>query len=367
MQNTSPLDKSSSPYYVDNRFCIGDKCIYSGIILNNLAALHDKSWSISISDNLSNQINIGTESSALDISTMTVYEAVNAMKDAIASAIAEDEECIINQYTDIVCVAAPYKLGHIEEAGGRGAIFFSDRVTVTYSDSDTGALAWIFSNGTEQKFYHLCQAISFVFGTCREHLELQDENRNSNITSSHFYVPPIDGDPVRWEAGSKPVILDNCIMCDYCISYCPHKAIHNRLTGTYETTAQITYGNITEPARKTLKEQIYRNAKVITGDKAYKGIFGSAEIGDLDGGVWSEYDNALAQYLDTEGRDEVIIDVPVTEAELAALLDDIYPDIVIFETAHAYVNASEDIDINYWIDDVIGGAATQKVVDSEDI
>ena len=287
MKNTSPLDKSSSPYYVDNRFCVGDKCIYSGILLNDISLLASKVWSISIMDSLDNVIVVDNATPGLDISGMARNDAVDAIKAAIESAVGEDEYCIINLHTDIVCVAGEQGIGHIDEPEGRGAIFFSDRVSATFDDDETGAFSWIFSDGNEKRVYHLCKAISFVFGTCREHFELQDENRNSNITSANFFVPGEGEEPARWETGTKPIILDNCVMCDYCINFCPRKAIHNRLVGSHNSLSQINYGDPLEASRKTLKEQVARNAKAMTGDDAYSGKFGSGG-GDVDGGNWDE-------------------------------------------------------------------------------
>ncbi len=311
MKNVPPINKTSAPYYVENRFCAGRLCKYQGIIVGEIAEERsgvspdpgdEYSWSIQIDDAEGNRITI-TESDLSDIPSEEIatnpplaIAIYNALLEKMGATQYQLDHTVFHMtsnygiswidpgetvYTinvtpllDIICVTAP-PTG--DEEMGRAIIYFSSSLTVMARNNIGTLLAYIGGGTTPASFYHLCRHVSFVFGSCREFTSKGDDNRNSNITSANLYV----GEADRWEAGSKPVIMDNCMMCDYCIKVCPRKAIHNRMTGHPIPMGQIEYGEA--ESRKSLKEQVLRNAKAMPGENAYSGQFGSIAGGFYDG------------------------------------------------------------------------------------
>jgi ferredoxin len=279
MKNIRPLDKSSSPYYVDNRFCTGHKCVYKGILIVDASGLSAGTWSIKITDRYGDDADIALSDITIGAEP-TNDEAATAIYDAILAKIA-DKTISARIPVDVVGVAGPYGTGHIEEEMGRGAIYVYGDMGISFSGE--GIFTYINDGDEAANFYHLCRNISLIFGSCREDKSQLKENANSNITSANLYVPEAGAPPARWEAGTKPIILNNCMMCDYCITYCPRKAIHNRIDGTSKAVVDIPYGEEEGAGKKTLKEQLYRNDKAMSGEDAYSGVYSS---GDTDGGEW---------------------------------------------------------------------------------
>lgn len=73
----------------------------------------------------------------------------------------------------------------------------------------------------------------------------------------------------------------------------------------------------------------------------------------------------LRQYPD-EAVEEIVITKQLNENDLCTILEEVYPQIVAYETDKAYKDSSETFDIDYWIDDAVGEIAAKKVSDSEE-
>lgn len=63
--------------------------------------------------------------------------------------------------------------------------------------------------------------------------------------------------------------------------------------------------------------------------------------------------------------DEAILNRAISEEDLAILLEEVYPQIVAYDTMQAYQATAESVDVNYWIDFTIGANTAKAVADSE--
>lgn len=285
------LDKTKSPYYVDRRFCIGKKCVYQGIMIKNALALKGKdTWKISITGRDGNKVDF--QWSDLDATGMNV-DTNNSMTDALEYVIKQkvkDGLLSAKLPVDIVCVSRAYIPDNIDDELGRGAIYVSGAIDIEVTGAG-GSIGYIgdWANDNQPRlFYHLCANISFIFGDCRKSLSQWDTNVDSNITSANIYLdrkPP--GENLRWEITDKPTILDNCNICDYCIDYCPRKAIHNRIDGTHKSLRAMDYGTDGYTDRMNIGDQVARTSRAVLGEHAYDGTMGEyPPILEIDGGVW---------------------------------------------------------------------------------
>jgi len=102
-------------------------------------------------------------------------------------------------------------------------------------------------------------------------------------------------------------------------------------------------------------DQIYRQGK---GLKDVELIDSSGYSARRCGGV-------LAQHID-DAVEEITINMEMSEEALATMLENVYPQIVAYETDKAYKDSSETFDVDYWIDDAVGEIAAKKVGDSEE-
>lgn len=269
MAVTVAHDKTSSPYYVEPRFCDGDKCIYAGIKIFSHADIQGNDWMIEISK--------GEDS--VRISNLDIIEEPGSVIDVVdqIKAILSIEDWYIYGL-DVLCVSI------LNDANPDGMAVIYVRsgydMLITGDDAEHN-MRYLGGEGVPVWFYHLCRNISLNFGECRQ---LDGEgSKNSNIYSEKAIVEI----PAMWRKSKVPLIMGNCLVCDYCIDNCPRKAIHNRITKSSMPLRKIDEGSVPEGEYEFYK-LYYRNDKAVRGTIALDDSYdpGLPEI--IDGGTWEE-------------------------------------------------------------------------------
>lgn len=260
-------DKSSSPYYVEPRFCDGDKCVYTGVKIFSHIDIQSNTWTIEISKGddsvkVSNTDITGDPSSVIDV--------VDQLSEMLSS------ESWYIYGLDVLCVP----IVNDANPDGMAVIYVRSGYDVLITgDGAEHNIRYLGGEGEPVWFYHLCRNISLNFGECRQ---LDGEgSKNSNVYSEKTLVE----EDAIWRDTKIPLILGNCMLCDYCIGNCPRKAIHNRVTKTSMPMRGIDEDSVPEGEYEFYR-LYYRNEKALAGTRVLGDEYEPGIPGEIDGGEW---------------------------------------------------------------------------------
>lgn len=277
MAYTSANDKSGCPYYVDQKFCTGKRCIYTGIRIKDVSILTDSTWEIDFYNTTKDIHILVTQDTFNGVSVTYLNEAAEIISAAI---LAESTEIVDG--LDHVCVTVTLA-DRPDMQNGCGVIYAGNgwdiELTGSYGVDD--GLDYLKDGGEKATIYHLCHNIALNMGSCRE-FSAYTESKNCNIYSGKFF-DPVESHVIKWSQGGFPIMLDNCLICDLCVKNCPRSAIHNKIDGSHRAISDMELTGLTANQLE-LREQYAINAKAVSGERAYRGGGGVGGEEEVFGG-----------------------------------------------------------------------------------
>lgn len=280
-------NRTNSPYYVNGPLCDGRRCKYTGLKIINYERAGGASWEFSVYQNGIEIYKI----SNLQIGELFADNAAAAqyLYDTIAAA-PECQDKGIRFGLDILCVTTTdteYDTANFPT--GAGFIYFRDGYDVVlseaYNPNYLEFIDYLREEGEKATIYHLCRNVSLVLGACSDFNRAADGY--SNIYGEQYLEV---GGVATWPWGDKPIIMDNCLLCEKCIDVCPRRAIHNKITNR-DISLTDMYARPGE--ERGLREQWAVNTKALDGRYAYgEGGTGGVTDNEVIGGrIFIGYDD----------------------------------------------------------------------------
>lgn len=246
-------DVTGAPYYVNKYICDGKRCRYMAIKVTDIVDIATTEWSIKVSDATGDILTVTNE----DIGTpSSISEAAQAIYDAMSIANGTETPFINTTITpglDIVCVTLYDSIGIIYARHG---------YTMTLDNNDK--MNYLMDGGDIADIYMLCRNISLNFGACK----VSEGGKYSNIYSG-IKKDIVEGETViTWPTGSIPLIMNNCKLCEYCISNCPRKAIMNKINDKPISMRELSLDPGSDEYDQ-LYRQYYLNSHAVDGSEIY--------------------------------------------------------------------------------------------------
>jgi len=215
-------------------------------ILNYAELIDDEGWklSISVGDNT-----YDCNSDVIKGSTGNI-EAAWKIHDYLYSEVEE----YMTHNVDIVVVP---DMGGIVDGV---IVYFRSRLKVVLDGYTEAHINYLMDGEGVADIYHLCRNISYNYGACKETGKFP---KRSNV----YCEKKEEEGKTIWSNSGFPILMNNCKLCEYCITFCPRKAIRNKIDHSSKTITQLGTGDLTPG---DFKEQYYRCAQAKDGSEIYE-------------------------------------------------------------------------------------------------